>query len=593
MTTGKIPFNRVTWRRFVREVKLFVSSEVGGKARFLIAALMSLLLAISALNVINSYVGRDFMTAIESRDTKHFMVMALAYIAVFASLTVTAVIFRFSEEHLGLLWRDWMTRRLVDFYLEPPTYYRLGATGEIPNPDQRIAEDVRSFTVTTLSYVLMLLNGSFTAIAFSVVLWSISPTLFLVAVAYASAGTLLTIHLGRPLIGLNYDQLDKEADFRSSLIHVREHTESIALLHRERRLKTQVLEHLEQLVTNFQRIIAVNRNLGFFTTGYSWMIQLIPALIVAPLFIRGEVEFGVITQSATAFATLLGAFSLIVTQFQSISAFAAVVARLDGLWDEIQKAKAMPSPISVCESCEQVQYENLTLRSPRDGRMLLDKLSITVARGTRTLIIAPSDTVRVALFRATAGIWDSGEGRILRPGNDQILFLPERPYSPPCTLRELLVRTGQQQAAADDDIIDTLKLLGLERVPERAGGLDASRNWGNILSLGEQQLLAVARVLLAAPQFVFLDRLGTTLEPERVDATLKRFWARSISYLTLGNSDDDPADYDAILEIATDGSWRWKRIPSLTLASEPGNPPLAGKSKDEENPTTAAMRGRS
>ncbi|MGC1952156.1 MAG: SbmA/BacA-like family transporter [Gammaproteobacteria bacterium] len=576
MTTFKIPISRVTWRRFVREVKLFVTSEVGGKARFFIAVLMSLLLGISVLNVVSSYVGRDFMTAIESRDTNRFILMAFAYVAVFAALTVTAVIFRFAEDRLGLLWRDWMTRRLIDEYLEPPTYFRLGATGEIPNPDQRIAEDVRSFTDTTLSYVLMLLNGSLTAVAFSGVLWSISPLLFLVALAYASAGTLLTIYLGRPLIGLNYDQLDKEANFRSSLIHVRDHTESIALVHRERRLKTRVLQHLEQLVANFQRIIAVQRNLGFFTTGYSWMIQIIPALIVAPLFIRGEVEFGVITQSATAFATLLGAFSLIVNHFQSISSFAAVVARLDGLWDGIQKAKTMTSPISVGESKGQVRYENLTLRSPRDGRILLHRLSISIPVGTKTLILAPSDTVKVALFRATAGIWQSGDGNILRPGNDQLVFLPERPYSPPCTLRELLVHTGQEKAMANRRITDTLHLLGLERVLARAGGLDELKSWSDILSLAEQQLLAAARVLLAAPQFAFLDRLSTTLEHEQVKLVLRRFSEHSISYIAIGNSNGDSADYDAILEIASDGSWRWKPPEPVAVVAEAGTstPPL-------------------
>jgi putative ATP-binding cassette transporter len=527
---------------------------------------LSLLLAISTLNVINSYVGRDFMTAIESRDTGRFILMAFAYVAVFAALTVTAVIFRFAEERLGLLWRDWMTRRLIDDYLEPPTYFRLGATGEIPNPDQRIAEDVRSFTDTTLSYVLMLLNGSLTAIAFSGVLLSISPMLFLVAVAYASAGTMLTIRLGRPLIGLNYDQLDKEANFRSSLIHVRDHTESIALLHRERRLKARVLEHLEQLVTNFQRIIAVNRNLGFFTTGYSWMIQIIPALIVAPLFIRGEVEFGVITQSATAFATLLGAFSLIVNHFQSISSFAAVVARLDGLWEGMQKAKATPSPISVFHSNGQVRYEDLTLRSPRDGRILLDKLSISIPQSTKTLILAPSDTAKVALFRATAGIWGSGNGKIFRPGNDHMVFLPERPYSPPCTLRELLVHTGQEKAVADNRITDILGLLGLERVLARAGGLDEFKHWSDILSLAEQQLLAAARVLLTAPQFAFLDRLSTTLEHDEVKAVLSRFSEHAISYIAIGNSNGDCADFDAILEIAADGSWRWKSAKTAAAA---------------------------
>ena len=263
----------------------------------------------------------------------------MLYIGVFAASTIVAVVSRFTEERLGLLWREFLTRSAINMYLDEGTYYRLQTAEGLANPDQRIAEDVRAFTVTALSFILMLLNSALTVVAFSGVLWLISPLLFGVAVLYAACGSYVTLVLGRPLVKLNYDQFDKEADFRSGLIHVRENAKSILLAHREDRLKARLLRRLENFVANFRKIISVNRNVGFFTTGYNWLIQIIPALIVAPSFIAGQIEFGVITQSAMAFTLTVNAFSLIITQIQSISNFAAVVARLNSLI-EARRAKA-------------------------------------------------------------------------------------------------------------------------------------------------------------------------------------------------------------------------------------------------------------
>src|SRR5262245_65276117 len=309
MDTQKIPL-KITAVRFVRAVIHFANSEVGWKAKLMFAGLVALLFGVNGLNVVNSYVGRNFMTSIADRNKAEFIRQALFYIGVFAASTVVAVIIRFTEERLGLLWREFLTRRAVTLYLANGTYYRLDASGERANPDQRIAEYVRAFTVTTLSFVLMVLNSSFTMVAFSGVLWSISPLLFIVAVLYAACGSYLTIALGRPLITLNYNQLDKEADFRSGLLHVRENAEAVMLAHREGRLTVRLLGRLEELVANFRQITVINRNVGFFTTGYNWLIQIIPALIVAPAFINGDIAFGVVTQSAMAFSTLVAAFSL-------------------------------------------------------------------------------------------------------------------------------------------------------------------------------------------------------------------------------------------------------------------------------------------
>lgn len=548
-------------KRILGSVRDFAGSEVGWKAKVLFASLLLLMLAINGLNVLNSYVGRDFMTAIENRYMGEFIWYAVLYLGVFAATTVTAVIYRFCEERLGLLWREWLTRRLVNAYLDERIYYRLDESQEVANPDQRIAEDVKAFTVTTLSFTLMLLNSSFTVLAFSGVMWSISPLLFGVAVVYAVAGSYFTVRLGRPLVQLNYDQLDREADFRAGLIHVHENAESIALLHRERRIQSRLLRQLGALTANFRRLIAVNRNLGFFTTWYNYLIPVIPALVVAPLFIDGKVEFGVITQSAMAFTYLLGAFSLIVTQFQSISAYTAVIARLRGLVQAVEAVRSgTASPIEVCEMCDRIAYERLSLQSPRDGRLLIDQLSVEIPAGGRLLIRGENQTAKVALFRATADLWDAGSGKIIRPGLEDTLFLPERPYLPPGTLRESLLRTGGEDQTPDDRIMETLRSLDIDSILARVGGLDTEADWDDVLSLGEQQLLAFTHLLLLGPRFVFLDRPGTALDAEQLDRVLQMLHDHSIAYITLGNSHDNLSFYDAVLDLEPEGRWSWKAI---------------------------------
>jgi putative ATP-binding cassette transporter len=589
MNGQRVPISRQTWSRFARAVRTFSSSEVGGKARLLFATLIALLFAISGLNVVNSYVGRDFMTAIEQRSMAGFVRQAMLYIGVFMASTVVAVIYRFTEERLGLLWREWLTARLLTTYLAPPIYYRLSdalsGNGEVANPDQRIADDVRAFTATTISFVLLVLNGTLTVIAFSGVLWSISPLLFAVAVGYAALGSIVAIGLGRPLVWLNYNQSDQEANLRSALVHVRENAESLVLAGHERQLLGRLLRQLDAVVSNFRRIISVNRNLGFFTTGYNYLIQIIPALVVAPLFIRGEMPFGVITQSAIAFTQLLGAFSLIVTQIQSISSFAAVVARVGSLAEGIEQAQAittlssefcdhdrrtMECPIClvhakglpalptilVRDQAGRVAYEQLTLQLPPDGRIAVRSLSASIPNGTRTLVAGPNEPAKSALLWATAGLWQNGEGRIARPSANRIMFIPERPYVPAGTLRQILAPPGRDAQKSSDDIMGTMRALRIEQIAERAGGLDAERDWQNVLSLGEQQLLCAARVLLAAPEFVFLHRIGTTLSPEQIADLLRTFTERSITYVDFGTNGSRQG-YDAILDIASDGAWTW------------------------------------
>ncbi|MGE5155794.1 MAG: ABC transporter ATP-binding protein/permease [Bdellovibrio bacteriovorus] len=568
MAKQAIP-HRVTGASFLGSVQNLTTSEVGGQARWMFVGLIAFLFAINGMNVVNSYVGRDFMTAIADRNRAEFIRQAFFYLGVFAISTLLSVFSRYTEERLGLLWRGLLTRQAVDRYLAEGSYYRLEAARTLANPDERITEDVRTFTVTTLSFVLMVLNSSFTVVAFAGVLWSISPLLFLVAVGYAAGGSLMTILLGRPLIRLNYDQLDREADFRSRLVHVRENAEEILLAGAEAPLQGRLVDRLGALIRNFGRIIGVNRNLGFFTTGYNWLIQIIPALIIAPAYMDGRVEFGVVTQSAMAFSTLVAAFSLIITQFQSISSFAAVVARLSSLVEAVEERPRSPCPLETRPGDGGLGYEGLSLSSDDDGRALITGLSIEIPPGVRVLVRAGDGAATVALFRATAELEIRGEGCVKRPAGPGLRFLAERPYLPPVGLRSMLVPTRREGAFSDERLLRLLGEWDLEVVVARAGGLDREQDWDSLLTLAEQQLLACVRVLLARPQLVLLDRPATALGAERIGQVLERLAAASIGYVQLGGAEGSAACYEAILEIHGDGGWGWVGEPPVGTAGDP------------------------
>ncbi|MCE9520587.1 MAG: ABC transporter ATP-binding protein/permease [Verrucomicrobia bacterium] len=563
MKEEKVAINRQTIRRLMRGLAIFMKSPVGGKAKLLAAGLLFLMLCINGMNVLNSYVGRYFMSAIESRDSDGFVRYAWMYVGVFAGSTLVAVYFRFAEERLGLLWRDWLTHRTAGLYIDQRIYLHLEEDGAITNPDQRMTEDVRQLTTTTLSLLLMILNGTVTALSFSGVLWAISPSLFMVAVAYAIAGSALTILLGRPLIRLNYKQADREADFRSELIRVRENADGIALTGNESRARARLMTRVDGLVLNFRRIISVNRNLNFFTTGYNYMIQLIPVLIVAPIFIRHGVEFGVIGQSTMAFAALLGAFSLIVTQFQAISAYASVIARLNEYVEASEKAADRNT--ASCIGCETISdhfaYGNLTLRSTgEDGAVILKDLNVSFLPGKRVFVHGPNHAARYALFRASAGLYYAGKGTIVRPPADKLAFLTEQPYIPTSTLRELLLPPGADGEITNEAILDILEEVGLGPAVTKHDGFEAPRNWHDVLSLEEQQLMALARAVLARPDYAFFDHLDSALSDSQQKRILQLMAGRGITCVSFGDGQPDPSCHDAALELHEDGSWTWTEL---------------------------------
>lgn len=547
----------LVWQRIRRALSEFLVSESGGPAKRLFALLIACMLSINALNVLNSYVGRDFISSVESRDMPRFMWVSLVYVLVFGVCTVVAVFYRFIEERLALLWREWQTRRFLHRYLANHAYLKLASQGGVENPDQRIAEDVRNFATSSLSVFLMTLNSVFTVVAFSGVMWSISPWLFAGAVGYGALGTLVTILLGKHLVGLNSRQADKEAAFRSELIHLSENAETMAMLRREPQAADRLSEYFADLVANARRVIAVNRNVAFFTTGYNYLVPIIPVFVVAHLFMWGQVEFGVITQSSMAFVQLMGAFSLIITQFQSLSSYAAVAARIRVLGEALESASSQrEEPIRLVPDDRWLACENLSLKSAND-RFLVNKLGFEIPSRCCMLIRADDYRANRALFRAIAGLSQPGQGFIRRP--ERIHFLPERPYLPEGSLRSLL---AGENGTGDMRREEVLAALGLGELPGRFGGWDTVRSWSEELALDEQSLLAAARALLLAPVLVILDHPAATLDAEQERRVFDALLARGIGWVSLGRVNDDSSPFECVIRISGDGEWCWEKISS-------------------------------
>lgn len=546
--------------RFWRVAKPFFVGENRWRALGLLGALLALLLAINGLNVAISFIGRNFMTAVADRHAHDIYVYAGYYLGVFAASAAVGALARYAELLLGLRWRDWLTRFFLTRYLGARTYHRLNAVADVDNPDERISEDIRTFTTTSLSFLVMGTNSLVTIIAFAGVLWSITPWLLAAGVLYPLIGTGLIVWVGRRLVQLNHLQLKKEADFRFGLVHVRAQAEAIALDQAEQKEEPRLQQRLAALIDNYGSIIKVLRNLEFVRGGYNYLDQLIPVLIVAPLYLRGDVEFGVVTQAAMGFSQIFNAFSLIAEKYQDLAAFAAVIGRVGTL----QEAIAPPTTpaehgVEVVEADAPLAYQQLTLKEPRDDHVLVHDVSLEVPRGQRVLVTGPNRAGQRALFRATAGLWDRGTGRIVHPSPRCVLFLPEQPYLVPGSLRDqfrTVVRSGD---LADGPIRGVLRAVGLDYLAEV--DLDAERDWAKVLPLADKQRLAIARLLLVKPDFAFLDHATSALRDDEAKQLYEVLKRSPVTYVSVGDLQPGlRANHDVQLELRPDGTWAVNRI---------------------------------
>ncbi len=478
-------FDRYLWKRFWEIARMYWFSDEKWKARGVLALLMLLLFGFTSLNVILSYVGRDFMTSLSEKNMPVFYHNLLLYLGVFVVATPVSVFYSFIRKKLGINWRLWLTNRFLRRYFENRAYYHINDDKNIDNPDQRISQDISSFTVTSLAFLSLLFFSLVQLISFVGILWTISITLVLVLITYAVIGTVVTIFFGTRLIHLNFQQLRREANLRYGLVHIRDNAESIAFYRGEDREENQVRQRLMDAIGNLRMLIGWERNLESFTKGYEYLILVLPVVVMAPLYFSGQIKFGVVTQAEGAFVQVLGALSIIVSQFEQLSNFAAGITRLETFDTALNqppiKEVTESAPIIKSNEGPRLGLEHLTLQTPNYQQTLLRDATAEVSPGRGMLITGASGTGKSSVLRAVAGLWNAGEGRIFRPPLGDMLFLPQRPYMVLGSLREQLLYPHLDIKTSEDELRAILENVNLADLPERVGGFDAVMDWGQLL----------------------------------------------------------------------------------------------------------------
>ncbi|PNW33590.1 UNVERIFIED_CONTAM: ABC transporter ATP-binding protein, partial [Euhalothece sp. KZN 001] len=544
---------------------LYWFGEEKWKARGLLAIITLMLVTYTVLSVILNQQRGSLITALSQMSEDEFWRGLLIYFGVILAYIPLFAGANYLIDLLGLFWRRWLTGRFLDNYFLDRAYYKLTSNGDIDNPDQRISQDVRSFTQDSLTFLLVTISSLFQVIGFSSQLWTISFPLVIFLFIYAIAGTLITVGVfGRALVRLNFEQLKREANFRFGLVRIRENAESIAFYQGENQEESQVKFRFDDVFDNFRRLI-LWQDLGLksFTNSYQLITYAVPFLILAPRVFSGELEVGKVTEAQGAFLQIFFSLNLVVSRFQSLTEFGAGINRIYSFANYINLAKAEKEQTYISDyptiervNEEQIAVENLTLQTPNYQRTLVQNLTVEVPENGGLLIMGASGCGKSSLLRAIAGLWESGSGKIVRPPLSEILFLPQRPYMILGSLREELIYPQTESNLSNEELANILEQVNLPHLIERFGSLNVEMNWGDVLSLGEQQRVAFARILINEPRYVVLDEATSALDVENEESLYEKLQTIAVTYVSVGHRPTLQKYHQIVLQLAEDQSWQ-------------------------------------
>jgi vitamin B12/bleomycin/antimicrobial peptide transport system ATP-binding/permease protein len=578
-------FNLVIFKQFWAIAKSYWSSDQKWRARGILLGVILLSLGYTGLSVLLNNKRGVLISALSAHDEARFWQTILVFtgtLVVYAPLYAGYVYLR---DRLGVEWRQWLTTDLIDRYFGDRAFYNLNyAEAKIDNPDQRISEDIKSFTHESLTLLLAVVDSLLAIVAFTGVLWGISSPLILFLVIYAAVGTLTTIGIfGKPLMRLNFERLKTEADFRFSLVRVRENAEAIAFYQGEQYEADRIKNRFSEVFDNFQRLIFWELNLNILTNAYEFIPFILPAIVVAPGIFAGELEVGKVTEAQGAFIRVFFSLNLIVARFQSLTTFGAGVERLYTFLellpasqlqakqldpddqiaiatDESQPETAIgsvSSPPSIADPIEQPHLEliDITLQTPDRQRILIEDLSFKSIPGEGLLVRGPSGCGKSSLLRTIVGLWKAGAGELIRPPLDQMLFVPQRPYMVLGTLRDQLLYPRMDMTIDDIQLAEILTQVNLPDLVSQHGGFDTEQNWSQVLSLGEQQRLIFARLLVNQPRYAILDEATSALDTENERKLYQLLQASGMTYLSVGHRESLSDYHRSILDFTADRTW--------------------------------------
>ena len=514
-------FFRRTWAM----ITPYWRSEEKGKAWLLLAVVIGLSLFSVAISVWLNHWYKDFYNALENKDTAAFW-QQIGYFCGIATVAILGAVYRlYLTQMLTIRWRAWLTEKYFARWLGDKNYYQLEQGGYTDNPDQRISEDLNSFTLNTLSLGLGLLRNVVSLVSFSIILWGVSGSIevfgitipgymFWCALVYAGVGSWLTHLIGRRLIGLSNQQQRFEADLRFSMVRVRENAESIALYNGEPNEHQRLNARFGKVWHNYWDIMKVSKRLTFFTAGYEQIAIVFAFIVAAPRYFSGKIELGELMQINSAFGNVQGNFSWFISAYADLAGWRATSDRLLSFQQAMRENEQRPAAIDVSAEGERLVVQGLGLNLV-DGRHLLTDANMIVEPGQRVMLSGRSGSGKSTLLRAMGHLWPAGHGSIRLPAR-RYLFLPQKPYLPIGTLKAVLSYPQDDSFYSAERYAQVLETCRLPHLVER---LDEANHWQRMLSPGEQQRLAFARALLFAPQWLYMDEATSAMDEED-EATL-------------------------------------------------------------------------
>ncbi|MGQ0681754.1 ABC transporter ATP-binding protein/permease [Bradyrhizobium sp.] len=539
---------RATLATVWRIASPYFRSEDKWAGRGLLAAVIAIELSLVAIDVLINQWNNRFYNALQDKNWDTF-VREFGVFCVLASLAVVLSVYKlYLNQWLQIRWRSWLTRHYLGEWLAGPNHYRMQLQGDAAdNPDQRMTDDVKLFVERTMDIGIGLLSAVVSLASFVVILWGLSAAAplhlfgtefsipgYLVwgALIYAIFGTALTQWIGSPLVNLDFEQQRREADFRFNLVRVRENSEQIALMQGEGAERERLMHRFGRVIANWYAIMSRTKRLTFFTQSYAQAAVVFPYALVAPAYFAGKVQLGGMMQTASAFDSVYRSLSFFVSIYRSLAEWRAVVARLDGFEMSIESSRHLAaSPSSVRHAAgagEAIELKQLLVRLPH-GAPVVAADALSLKNGERALITGPSGSGKSTLFRAIAGIWPFGDGRVTIPAGATLMMLPQRPYFPIGSLHAAVVYPAEAGAFDVEKVKQVLTDVGL---PQLAARLHEEAHWNRMLSLGEQQRLGVARALLHKPTFLFLDEATASLD-EPSEAALYRLLGERLPATTV------------------------------------------------------------